>query len=87
MSILALALATADSHPSAEMTNPSTGLPVSPRRRVELRIESRPRVPMPEETKEWETLDGGGVVQDGQRNCKELVTNPATAKEELCLSI
>ena len=63
MSILALAFAAADSHPSAEMTNPSTGLPVSSRRRVELRIESRSRVPMPEETKKWETLDGGNFIR------------------------
>ena len=47
-SILALALAARSSHLSAEMTNPSTGLPVSPRRGVEFRIERRSRVPMPE---------------------------------------
>jgi hypothetical protein len=42
---------------------------------------------MPEYTENWETLDGGGVIQDGPRNFKELVTNPATVKEDSSLRI
>ena len=48
LSSLALALAAADSYPFAETTNPSTGLSVSPRCKVEFRNERRPWVPMPE---------------------------------------